>query len=399
MYPNLRYAFYDFFGVDIPALALIQSYGFFLAMAFLVSAIWLNKELRRREKVGLLQPVKEEVKVGQPFTVADGIVNALIGFLLGYKGVYALFNPSIFNGNSTKGALLSPYVGYWWAGIILAVLFVYLKYRERQKAKEEYPEPQTIERDIYPHQRVGDIIIIAAVSGIIGAKILYLFGAPDEFHADPIGALFSGSGLTVYGGLILATFVVIYYAKQKKIPIRQLMDICAPAMILAYGVGRLGCHFSGDGDWGDPNPFKQPSWLPDWMFAYNYPNNVLNEGIMMSECGYPPSFGDYCHQLENPVYPTPVWEFMMAFIIFLILVALRKRIKVHGLLFAIYLVFNGLERFMIEVIRVNAEYELLGVKLTEAQLIAIVLFFIGLIFTILLCRQQIQLQKQAIDSN
>ena len=58
-----------------------------------------------------------------------------------------------------------------------------------------------------------------------------------------------------------------------------MLDIGGPGMMLAYSVGRIGCHMSGDGDWGiiniNPKPF---SWLPDWLWAYTYPNNVAIEG-------------------------------------------------------------------------------------------------------------------------
>ena len=77
-------------------------------------------------------------------------------------------------------------------------------------------------------------------------------------------------------------------------------------MMLAYGVGRLGCHFSGDGDWGDPNRFEKPlSILPDWLWAYRYPNNVINEGTLYTLYTLYIPFLYYTPYIANarPIYP------------------------------------------------------------------------------------------------
>lgn len=390
MYPNLRYAFYDIFGIDIPMLGLIQSFGFWMAMAFVVSALWLTREFKRREKEGILHPHEEKYKVGVKFSAYDAVSNALLGFFLGFKGLYIALNPQVFAGDNAKDVLFS-WEGYWLVGILLAAAMVGWRYWERKKENEQYPEEKELSRQVFPHQHVGDIIVIAAISGIAGAKLLYLLENLNELSTDPFGAIFSGSGLTVYGGLILAAFTTVYYTRRWGIPTGQLLDTAAPTMMFAYGVGRLGCHFSGDGDWGDPNPNPDSMpWLPNWMWAYRYPNNVLEEGIKLEECGYPADFGSYCTILEQPVYPTPVWEFMMATLIFGILFLLRRRVQAaSGLLFCIYLIFNGLERFAIEVIRVNPTYQIFGltIPLSQAQIIAIILFLIGVGTTIWKFRQ------------
>lgn len=394
MYPNLRFAFYDLLGIDIPALGLIQSFGFWLAMAFLSAAVWLTVEMKRREGIGLLSPMEVSYQVGQPFSAQDAITNGLMGFLLGFKGLYIVLHPELFAGEEAKRALMSG-DGYWLAGILLAAAMIGWKYWERKKESEQYPQPQELKRQIYPHERVGDIIVIAAISGIAGAKLLYLLENTHELREDFFGAIFSGSGLTVYGGLILAAFIVVRATRKWGVPTGQLLDIAAPAMMLAYGVGRLGCHFSGDGDWGDPNPNPNPGWMPDWLWGYTYPNNVLAEGVPLTDCGYPADFGNFCTVLPQPVYPTPVWEFLMATTIFGILYLLRTRTKVPGLLFCIYLIFNGLERFTIEVIRVNPTYEIFGltIPLSQAQIIAIMLFTIGLVMTLVLMRKQRAMQQ------
>ena len=85
MYPNLYYAFKDLFGIDAPFLRFINSFGFFVAIAFIVAAALLSKELKRKSKMGLLQPTENEVMVGKPATVGELILNFILGFILGYK--------------------------------------------------------------------------------------------------------------------------------------------------------------------------------------------------------------------------------------------------------------------------------------------------------------------------
>jgi phosphatidylglycerol---prolipoprotein diacylglyceryl transferase len=179
----------------------------------------------------------------------------------------------------------------------------------------------------------------------------------------------------MYGGLILAFFACYIYVKKLGIPPILMMDAVAPALVVGYGVGRLGCQFSGDGDWGIENTAPKPSWmsiLPDWLWAQNYPHNVLKEGFPMEGCS-----DAYCTQLIPAVFPTPMYETMMCMVVLAILWSLRKRIKMNGMIFFIYLILNGLERFIIETIRVNPRYSVLGTALSQAQIIAIGLMVIG----------------------
>ena len=144
--------------------------------------------------------------------------------------------------------------------------------------------------------------------------------------------------------------------------------------MIAYGIGRIGCQLSGDGDWGIINVASKPDWLtflPDWMWSFTYPHNVINEGIPIEGCT-----GKYCMELANPVWPTPFYEVVMAGFIFVFLWSIRKRIKLDGILFFTYLAINGVERFFIEKIRVNTEYNILG-GITQAEIISSCLVIFG----------------------
>ena len=370
MYPNLYYAFRDLFGVDWPALRIINSFGFFVALAFILAAIVLTSELRRKSKQGLLQPTEVQVMVGKPASLTDILLNFLLGFFLGYK-ILALFIMEKSVTDDPQAFIFSER-GNWPAGILLGLLFAGLKWWERKKQQLKKPELRKIR--IWPQDRVGEIIILGLVFGLLGAKLFDTFENWDDFVKDP-SSIFSARGLTWYGGLICAALAIWWYAKKHKISFWHLNDAAAPTLMVSYALGRVGCQIAGDGDWGinnfSPKPF---SWLPDWMWAYNYPHNVNEAGVRINGC----LDSKYCYQLENAVFPTPFYETVICIILFLIIWSLRKKFKIPGTLFTFYLVLNGLERFFIEKIRVNIQMNILGIKMTQAELISVLLIIGGL---------------------
>lgn len=370
MYPNISYLLNDLFGVYIPLP--IQTFGFFVALAFIFSSWTLALELKRKEKIGLIKAVKHPKVVGQKISATQLISAATIGFILGYKLLYAALNYSEFVGNP-QAVILST-EGHFIGGLLGAILNAFLKHKEYKKL--ELDQPKTISETVHPYQLVGNITMIAAVAGILGAKIFHNLENIDDFLADPIGQLLSFSGLTFYGGLICGAIAVIYYVKKYGIHYKIISDAAAPGLMLAYGIGRMGCHFSGDGDWGITNLTPKPEWLsflPDWAWAYTYPHNVINAGVPIEGC-----VGPYCNELLHPVFPTPIYEIIMALGLFALLWYLRKRINIAGMLFGIYMVVNGLERFFIEKIRVNTKYILFGQEITQAELISLAMIISGL---------------------
>ena len=375
MYPDLSYLFHDLFGTPLHnGLSLIKTFGFVLALAFLAASYVFGKELKRKESQGLLKPSKETVKLGFPATPSEIILNAIIGFLLGFKVIYLVQHHSEIGNDIFP--FLTSWEGSWAGGILGAVLFGGLQWWG--KHREKLKKPVVKEVDVYPHQRNVDITIRSAISGIIGAKIFAIFESVENvkaFLANPVNTFFSGSGLAIYGGLIVAFFYVFWYVRKKGMKPIHVMDAAAPAMIMGYAVGRIGCQLSGDGDWGIVNALSQPSWwfLPDWMWAYDYPHNVLEQGVPIEGCE-----GPYCRRLAQPVYPTPFYEVVASLLIFVILWALRKRITIPGVIFFIYVTLNGFERFWIEKIRVNDEIPFLGMHPSQAEIISFLLFFIGI---------------------
>jgi prolipoprotein diacylglyceryl transferase len=370
MYPNFYYIFRDWFGVEWQGLQVVNSFGFFVAISFIAAAWILSLEFKRKQKQGLLHPTEEKRWVGHAATVSELLSNFLLGFVFGYKLIGVLVK-GVDDGRDPQQFLFSA-DGNWPIGIFLGLLFAGLKWYEKNKTKLDKPEERTIR--IWPHDRVGDITIVAAVFGFLGAKIFDNLEHWNEFIKDPIGSIFSASGLAFYGGLILAAIAVIWYGRKRNIGTYHLIDAAAPGLMLAYALGRIGCHVSGDGDWGIPNTHPKPfSWLPDWLWAYDYPHNVSNSGVRLEDC----VDDKFCNHLVPPVYPTPIYETIICLGLFLLLWTLRKRLKIPGQMFGLYLVLNGIERFFIEQIRVNIKYDIMGLKFTQAEFIAIFLILAG----------------------
>ena len=372
MFPTVSHFINYLFGINVPLP--FNTFGVFVALAF-VAAYWaFTKELKRKEALGLIHPTKRVLTVGEPATTMELVSNAFFGFIIGYKLIYALLNYRLFV-DDAQTVLLST-KGNLFGGIALGAFFAYWDYKEKEKAK--LPKPQKVQVTVHPHELMSNMVVWAAVWGFLGAKIFDNLEHWDSFIKDPIAGLLSFSGLTFYGGLICGGAAVLYIAHKNGIKILHMLDVGGPGMMLAYSVGRIGCHLAGDGDWGIPNLNPKPfNWLPDWLWAYTYPNNVALEGDPIQGC-----IGKYCNELAQPVYPTPIYEVILAFLLFIVLWKIRHRIKLPGMMFGIYLMLNGLERFFIELIRVNSKYTVAGISFTQAELISSILFVAGLLLVI-----------------
>jgi phosphatidylglycerol---prolipoprotein diacylglyceryl transferase len=226
-----------------------------------------------------------------------------------------------------------------------------------------------LKRKGYDPNMGSTITLIAVIFGIAGSKILYLIEDWSRFVQDPLREAFSPGGLTWYGGFFLATFAIWVYVRRKKIPFLAICDAAAPSLMIGYGIARIGCHLAGDGDYGTPTD------LP-WGMIYS--NGTYPPAIALRE--FPEMVQKYGVNgiIPNDIrmHPAPLYEFIASVFFFGFLWRLRKRESPNGKLFMIYLILYGIERFLVELIRLNPR---LVFGLSEAQLISILLIISGII--------------------
>jgi phosphatidylglycerol:prolipoprotein diacylglycerol transferase len=192
-----------------------------------------------------------------------------------------------------------------------------------------------------------EIIVVALVGGLVGARLNFIIQNYDSVKNDLLGNLFSGSGLVWFGGAVGGAIGVALWAWRRKMLNLTLLDMCAVPLSIGYAIGRIGCQVSGDGDYGI-------AWNGPWAMAY--PNGTK--------------------PIDTPVHPTPIYETLAMGLVAYFLRRLRDRVQ-PGVLFAIYLIFAGTERLLVEFIRRNST-EFLG--LTQPQLISVVMMIAGIVW-------------------
>ncbi len=201
------------------------------------------------------------------------------------------------------------------------------------------------------------MVFAAAIGGLVGARILFIVEDWSNFLRSPWDYIFTGAGFTWYGGFLGGVLGVTWVVRKNNIPWLKAADIAAPALAIAYGVGRLGCHVAGDGDWGTVTNVP-------WGVAYT--NAIIGWVDPSTGIPYPPGVR---------VHPTPIYEFLESVLIFGILWVLRKKEYAPGTLFWLYLALSGLARLAVEFWRLNP---VVGLGLTEAQWFGGAMIFVGL---------------------
>ena len=193
-----------------------------------------------------------------------------------------------------------------------------------------------------PARLAVELVTAAAIGGVLGARLYYLV----EHSGEAKATLTANSGLAWYGGVIGGVLAVAGVARLRRLPLGEVANVCAPALALAYAIGRIGCQLAGDGTYG------QPSDLP---WAMSYPNGEVPTTIA--------------------VHPTPIYEATVMLLVFVALWRLRGRLRVPWALAGAYLVVAGVERLLVEFIRINP-VEALG--LTAPQLFSLTQITIGI---------------------
>jgi phosphatidylglycerol:prolipoprotein diacylglycerol transferase len=209
------------------------------------------------------------------------------------------------------------------------------------------------------------LVVWCAIGGLVGARILDVINEWPAYAAHPWSIVFSGSGFVWYGGFIGGVFAAWLVARYYKVGFLRVTDMCAPALILGQAFGRMGCLLSGDGDWGLPSKLPWAMAFPHAIVGWNGQTVLkLNADHQLVSGFYP----------GVRVQPTPIYEAILYVAIFCVLWSVRKKIRIDGRILYLYLMLEGLARFLVEFVRINPRV-LWG--LSQAQLISIVMMVAG----------------------
>jgi phosphatidylglycerol:prolipoprotein diacylglycerol transferase len=214
-----------------------------------------------------------------------------------------------------------------------------------------------LKRSGYNPELASTMVFAAAIGGLLGARLLFIVEDWSNFLRSPWDFIFTGAGFTWYGGFLGGVLGVTWVVRKNNIPWLKAADIAAPALAIAYGVGRLGCHVAGDGDWGT---------VTDVPWGVAYTNAIIGWVDPSTGVPYPPGVR---------VHPTPIYEFLQSVLVFGILWALRKKEYAPGTLFWLYLALAGLARLVVEFWRLNPVF---AFGLTEAQWFGVLTIIVGL---------------------
>lgn len=260
---------------------------------------------------------------------------------------------------------IGPLTIYFY-GVMLALAFVVgIWFATRQARREKVPA-----------NTILDLSLVALITGIIGARILFILLNLDYYSLHPFESImFWQGGLVYYGGIILGVLCAILFLKVRKLDVWKITDICAPALAIGQAIGRIGCFlnsccFGKPVSWGVKFP-------PGSMVSYEQ----FSQGLIKS-----------VNEYSLPVHPTQLYEGVNALIIFLILILVRKKKKFNGELFCLYLLLYAITRFGIEFLRGDDRGPVFFGFYSISQLIGVGIFILALLMIFLLKRKEVKVR-------
>lgn len=235
---------------------------------------------------------------------------------------------------------------YWYSitmflGVIVGIIVAYIEIKRKKINLSNF----------------SDMAFYAILFGFLGARIYYVLFNLDFYLANPIEIIkIWNGGLAIHGGIIGAVIAIYVYCKKNKLVFIEMLDICAPAIVIGQVIGRWGNFFNSEAHGG----IVTKSFLE----SMHLPNFIIN-GMYIN--------GNYYH-------PTFLYESILNLICFIVLMFLRKNkdIKI-GVMTGIYLIWYGIVRIFIESLRTDSL--MLG-SIKMAQLIGLPMIIIGIILII-----------------
>jgi phosphatidylglycerol:prolipoprotein diacylglycerol transferase len=225
--------------------------------------------------------------------------------------------------------------------------------------------------DGIPNEQAASIYMWTAVWSIVGARVLYVITNLDTFDSPLDAFMVHKGGLVAYGGMIGGFFASWYGCRKRKIPLLKWADVSAPSVVLGTGITRIGCLLYGcdygkrtDLAWALTFPKNSPAW-DDHVKTYQLAEDALR------------SF---------PVHPTQIYESVVGFALFGLLMYLRKVRRFSGLVFVGWVVGYGIMRPLIEILRDDDQRGAIG-PLSTSQFIGVTATLFGVALLVSLLRR------------
>ena len=214
-----------------------------------------------------------------------------------------------------------------------------------------------------------DLLFMAVIGGFVGARLYYVLLHLDWTLEDPVGMLLARGGMVWYGGFLGAAALMIWQMRRSELPVLKVADLTAPSLALGYAIGRMGCFLVGD-DYGRPTD----SWV-GLAFPEGAPPTRVDALEQAFGIQVDPALVEQYGQVV-PVHPTQLYEVALSTLIFVALWNLRKHRHAAGWLFSLWLALAGVERFVVEFVRVKDD-RFFG-PLSLAQVVSLALVVLGL---------------------
>jgi phosphatidylglycerol:prolipoprotein diacylglycerol transferase len=252
-----------------------------------------------------------------------------------------------------------------WYGVMIALAFLAGLWTATRRAR----------RENISGEKIADIVFWLMVGAILGARAVYVATYwKDEFASQPFPEIFmiQHGGLVYYGGLIGSTLAGIIYIRWKKLPLWKTSDVLAPSIALGNVFGRIGCLLNGccygracSLPWAIRFPNQSAPWLQ------HFQQGLVGKGD--------PSL---------PVHPTEIYDALLNLVLYLFLAWLFRHKKFNGQVFATYLIYYALFRFIVEYFRGDYPPDHIHNGLTSAQLVSVLVFVAGLALAAMLSHRE-----------
>ncbi|MGQ9631275.1 MAG: prolipoprotein diacylglyceryl transferase [bacterium] len=242
-------------------------------------------------------------------------------------------------------------------GFMMAVAFVLGIYLAVREGKRQGIGPD----------RIVDLSLVILVGGVLGAKILFLLLYPERwgyFLKHPLE--FMRAGLVFYGGFIGAGMASLIYIRWRKMPLGKVADVVAPSVAIGLALGRVGCFLNGC-------CYGKITTVP-WGVHFPWQDRINSTRALLDAFPYlRGQSGTLSVEMVRTalLHPTELYEFAYSLIIFLILMAFRRRMRYEGQVFLLYMVLYAVARFFNEFFRGDDRgLNFLGI-LSPSQFVAI----------------------------